>query len=130
MLKMILLGNLFEIVFISYMILKIKGLKNKKILYTFCVLLSYLISGVVVNFTYNNQYLCYIVLSILNYIFLKITYKDKSQIPDLFLAYYIEMIICYTSLITIKIFGYNDLAMYINRLILILIMISYKPLKK
>lgn len=125
----ILLGSIFEIFFISYMLIKIKGIDSKRFLVFIITLLSYFISGLIVNFTYNNQYLCYIVLNIMIYIFMKIIFKNKMQIIDMFLIYYIIMIVNFSCLITMKIFGYNLKFLYSNRLILTLIMFVSCKLK-
>ena len=125
----ILLGSIFEIFFIWNMIIKIKELNNKKILLFMIVFLSYFISGIIVNFTYNNQYLCYIVLNSLIYLFSKIFFKNKFQIIDIFLIYYIIMTINFSCLILMKILGYNLIFLYFNRIFLILVIIFSNKIK-
>lgn len=125
----ILLGSIFEIFFIWNMIIKIKEINNKKILLFMIVFLSYFISGIIVNFTYNNQYLCYIILNALIYLLSKIFFKNKFQIIDVFLIYYIIMTINFSCLILMKIFGYNLLFLYFNRILLILIIMFSNKIK-
>ena len=128
----ILLGILFEIIFITLMIIKVKDIKDKKVKLFFNVLISYIASGLLVNFdtSYINQYIVYIVLSVLIYTGNKIIYKDKRNIIDLFFIYYIIMIINYTSLTSIKILNYNYLSMYLSRIILIIILFFSKEINK
>ena len=120
-------GNLFEILFISVMFYKIKGLKDKKVLLFIGTFITYFLSGFITSYSYNNQYLSYLILNILTFIFLKFIYKEKINIIDLFVIYYIIMIINFSSLIPIILFKYNFLSYLISRfLLLIFLLISSK----
>ena len=123
----ILLGILFEIIFITLMTIKVKDIKDKKIKLFFSVLTTYFLSGILINFTYNNQYIFYILFNIICFMFMKILYKEKVDIIDLFLIYFIEMILNFTSLICMKVLDYNYYSMILNRFVLILI--YYLPLR-
>lgn len=123
----ILLGILFEVIFITLMIIKVKDIKDKKVKLFFSVLTTYFLSGILINFTYNNQYIFYILFNIICFMFMKILYKEKVNIIDLFLIYFIEMILNFTSLICMKALDYNYYSMILNRFVLILI--YYLPLK-
>ena len=104
------------------MLVKIKELKDKRVLLFLGIFAIYFIGGLIVNFTYNNQYIFYIVFNAMTYTLLKALYKRKTQVIDIFLVYYIEMILNFSCLITLKIFGYNLLFLYANRLLLVIIM--------
>ena len=120
-------GNLFEILFISFMFYKIKGLKNKKVLLFIGTFIIYFLSGFITSYSYNNQYLFYIIFNVVYFIMLKLMYKKNINIVDFFIIYYIEMILNFSSLICMKIVGYNYYLVIFNRLILILIYIlSFK----
>lgn len=125
----VLLGSIFEICFIAIMLIKIKGIKTKRWLVFLITLISYFASGVLVSFTYNNQYLCYISLNIFIYLLMKLFYKEKFQIIDVFLIYYIIMTVNFTCLIMMKIIGYNLQFLYLNRLTLIFIMLLSNKLR-
>lgn len=119
----ILLGSIFEIFFISMMLIRIKELKSKRLLLFIGIFIIYFIGGFIVNFTYNNQYLFYILFNILTYILLKFLYKKKTQIIDIFLIYYIEMILNFSCLFSMKLFDYNYTSYYFSRFILTILMI-------
>lgn len=126
MIQMLLLGNLFEVLFISFMIYKTKGLHEKFFTLFLGITFIYFIGGAIVNFTYNNQYIFYILFDVLTFILLKMLYKKKAQVPDIFVVYYFEMILNFTSLICMKIFDYNMVAFYVNRAMLVFICCFYK----
>lgn len=119
----LLFGNLFEALFICVMFYKIKGLKSKKLLLFVATLITYSVSGIIISFSYNNQYLFYILFDVILYLFTKLIYKNKIQIIDLFIIYYIEMIINFSCLILMLLIGYNYIFFILNRLLLIIIML-------
>lgn len=120
-------GILFEIAFITLMIIRIKDIKEKKIRLFLSVTATYFLSGILINFAYNNQYIFYILFNMICFLFLKLLYKRKTNLVDLFVIYFIEMILNFSSLICMKIVGYNYYLVIFNRLILILIYIlSFK----
>lgn len=119
----ILLGTIFEILFISVMFYKIKGLKDKKILLFIATFITYFLSGFITSYSYNNQYLFYIIFNVMMFIFTKIIYKNKINILDLFIIYYIEMILNFSCLIVMVIFNYNDISYILSRIILFIFML-------
>ena len=60
---------------------------------------------------------------------MKLFYKEKVQIIDVFLIYYIIMAVNFTCLIMMKIIGYNLQFLYLNRLTLIFIMLLSNKLR-
>lgn len=119
----VLLGFIFEVFFISVMFYKIKGLKDKKIALFLSTLITFIITAMITGTNYSNQYLFYLIYNVILFGFLKIIYRNKINIIDLFLIYYIIMIINFTCLIMMKIIGYNYLFLFSNRLLLIVIML-------
>lgn len=126
MFQMLLSGNLFEVFFMSFMIYKTKDLHKKFFLLFLGITFIYFISGALINFTYNNQYIFYILFNLLTFALLKVLYKKKTQVLDIFIIYYFEMILNFSSLICMKIFEYSMIAFYINRAVLIFICCFHK----
>lgn len=123
----ILLGTIFEILFITVMFYKIKGLKDKKILLFIGTFITYFLSGFITSYSYNNQYLFYIIFNVIYFFMLKLIYKKNINIVDFFVIYYIGMIMSFGCLILMKIFGYNYLSYMGSRIIFtILMLISSK----
>lgn len=112
---------LFEMWFVYYNLVKIKEIKEKKILLYVGLLLSFIISSIVIGFTYKNQIYMLVLNAIITYLFMKFLYKKKIQISDMFLIYFINSTILFIAIITQLIFGYTILALIIDRIILLLI---------
>lgn len=81
------IANVFAILFETYfmykMICKFKNVKSNKLY--LLMIISYLISAVVTNFNYNLHNYYYIVMATLIYLSLKLIYKNKTQIIDIFI---------------------------------------------
>lgn len=123
-------GILFEIAFITLMIIRIKDIKEKKIRLFLSVTATYFLSGILINFTYNNQYIFYILFNVICFLFLKLLYKRKTNLVDLFFIYYVEMILNFSCLILMVILGYNSLFAIANRILLIIIILLSKNINK
>lgn len=123
-------GILFEISFITLMIIRIKDIKEKKIRLFLSVTATYFLSGILINFTYNNQYIFYILFNVICFLFLKLLYKRKTNLVDLFFIYYVEMILNFSCLILMVILGYNTLFAITNRILLIIIVLLSKNINK
>ena len=126
----ILLGTIFEIFFITVMFYKIKGLKDKKILLFIGTFITYFLSGFITSYSYNNQYLFYLIFNVIYFFILKIIYKRNINIVDLFVIYYIEMILNFSCLLLMKIIGYNYVFLFTNRILLIIIMLVSNKFNK
>lgn len=111
-------GILPEILFIWYVVTTSKNTNKHKLLLLILIAVSYVLCGTLVNFTYDHQYLVYVLMSVLIFISSKITNK-KTNILDLFVSYYSIMYINFVSLFTIKLIGYNSSIVVANRLILL-----------
>ena len=113
----------FEIMFIGYVLIKIKDIKSKKMFVYLIVGFAYILGGIITNFNYEKQYLFYLIFTFLSYILLKVKYKKHFEIYDIFTIFYIGEIIFIASLISMCILGYNLIAMLLSRLFLFLIML-------
>lgn len=111
---------LFEVWFVYYNIIKIKNIKNKKVVFYISLLISYILSSILIGFAYKNQIYMLVINSILNFIIMKVLY-NKINITDLFLTYYLVSLILFITIITTLVFGYNIGMLLINRVILLLL---------
>ena len=119
----ILLGPLFEIMFISVMFYKIKNIKLNKVLLFITTFIIYYLSGFLTQYDYHNQYLFYLIFNVLLFLCFKLIYKRKIILIDMFVIYYIGVILTFSCLIMMKIIGYNLLFMYLNRMVLLIILL-------
>lgn len=123
----ILLGPLFEIMFISVMFYKIKNIKLNKVLLFITTFIIYYLSGFLTQYDYHNQYLFYLIFNVLLFLCFKLIYKRKIILIDMFVIYYIGVLLTFSCLIPMKIFGYKFLSYILSRVILMLFMlVSYK----
>lgn len=76
----ILLGRVAEAIYFSLFMILVKRLKEKRLLYTILMIAEYLI--LYACFPYNVRF--QILYTFISYIILKILYKDKAQITDIF----------------------------------------------
>lgn len=78
----ILLGLIPEVLFITLFLSFTKNIKEKRMLLGICITISYLIS----IFIQQYKILFYVLFIFLIYLSLKVTYKKKTQIIDLFVG--------------------------------------------
>ena len=112
----------FEIMFIGYVLIKIKDIKSKKMFVYLIVGFAYILGGIITNFNYEKQYLFYLIFTFLSYILLKVKYKKHFEIYDIFTIFYIGEIIFIASLGSMLLVGYNYYLVFLCRLILLIIM--------
>jgi len=111
----LLLGQIPEGIFLAWFMILSKGIKTRRLEFTLYVVAEYLL----VKYTFRYSYYFHILLMVLIFIALKVFYKEKSQITDIFilmLAYFclmISSIICYFIC-----FGNVVLATLLNRFVL------------
>lgn len=91
------LGQIPEAIFIALFMIFAKNLKTKRLLFTFIMIAEYLL---LMNlFAYNWMF--HILYAVLAFIAIKLLYKDKSEITDIFIfatsyiAIIISSMICY-----------------------------------
>lgn len=80
MLLKVLLGQVPEAIFFALFMIYTKDLKEKRILFTILMVLEYLLLKQFISFNIWFQ----ILYTIITYILLKILYKQKAQITDIF----------------------------------------------
>lgn len=126
----VLLGPLFEIMFISVMFYKIKNIKLNKVLLFITTFIIYYLSGFLTQYDYHNQYLFYLIFNVLLFLCFKLIYKRKIILIDMFVIYYIGVVLTFSCLIMMKIIGYNLLFMYLNRMVLLIILLISSKLNR
>lgn len=125
------LGQIPEAIFFALFMIFAKGLKEKRLLFTILMVIEYLL--LLYSFPYN--WLFHICFMVTTFIILKVLYKEKSQITDVFLLLIGYMIMILSNAIIYFIIWktINNFIVYaiLNRIFLILFLIlSYKKLNK
>ena len=119
------LGQIPEAIFFALFMIFAKGLKEKRLLFTILMVIEYLL--LLYSFPYN--WLFHICFMVTTFIILKVLYKEKSQITDVFLLLigYIIMAVC--SIIPYFIIWktINNYIIYviINRIIIFLFVLGF-----
>lgn len=118
----IILEKVLEAIFFSIFIIKGKNIKEKRILFTFLMIFQYL--GLKLFIQYNIWF--HIIYIIMMYVDLKILYKDKAQITDIFLFMAASVILIIISIICVGIKVFTNIeyfyALIINRILMFLIL--------
>ena len=78
----ILIGQIPEAIYFSLFMIFAKNLKSKRILYTLLMIAEYLLLKYCLNLQYNIWF--QIIYTFMTYVILKVLYKDKAQIIDIF----------------------------------------------
>ena len=79
----LIIGQIPEAIYFSLFMIYAKGLKEKRILFTVLVVAEYLLLKYVIKLNYNIFF--QIIYTFMTYIILKILYKEKAQIIDIFI---------------------------------------------
>ena len=126
----IIFGYGFETIYCGYAFNKIKNIKSRKTYLIF--LISYILCSIIVNFTFNNIFYLYIILSFMFGIINSIANKTKFNITDVFLLLNILLTTSLILAIPIIFIGYNKYYLIINIIgnILLLFLIKLLPLNK
>lgn len=109
------LGQIPEAIFFALFMIFAKGLKEKRLLFTILMVIEYLL--LLYSFPYN--WLFHICFMVTTFIILKVLYKEKSQITDVFLLLIGYIILGITSIISWLLFNFNmSLVAIFNRIII------------
>ena len=79
----ILVGQIPEAVYFSLFLIYAKNLKEKRLIFTILMVLEYLFLKHIIHLNYNILF--QIIYTFFVYVFLKVLYKEKAQITDIFL---------------------------------------------
>ena len=115
-----LLGLIPEVTFFTMFLIYTKNLKEKKVMLWFLVTLAYILC----MFIQRYKVVYYILFIILVYLVLKILYKKKTQIIDIFVFSLSFCYVCFIGFITSRFVNNNYINYYIcfiiNRILLFL----------
>ena len=113
----LLLGQIPEAIYFSLFLIFTKELKTKRILFVIVMILEYVLSlNIQIFSTWSH-----IIYTILVFITLKVLYKEKAQITDVFTFGISSVILMVISVVSYFLFLQNDvLAVIINRILTII----------
>ena len=117
------LGQIPEAIYFTLFMIFAKNLKEKRILFIILMIIEYLL----LIYTFQYNWMFHIGFMITTVLTLKVLYKEKSQITDIFilLISYIVMII--SSAICVFAFMFNTiLAAVANRILLFILLVGFK----
>lgn len=119
----LLLGQIPEAIFFALFMIYAKGLKEKRMLFIILMVVEYLL----LKYSFKYNWLFQIGYMITTFLTLKVLYKEKSQITDIFilLIAYIIMIVSSILCFTISL-GNVIIATIINRIIIFLFIFLLK----
>ena len=119
----ILLGQIPEALYFATFIILVKQLKEKRISYILLMTVEYII---LLQFFKFSVY-CQITYTVFTYIILKILYKEKTQITDVFTFGMASIILIIISAITSLIFKHSIVVtIVISRLLMILFLFLFR----
>lgn len=127
--RTILLGIIPDSIFITFFILIIKQIKEKRIMLFILISLSYVICMVIKR--YNIVY--YTLFIVLIYFSIYLLYRDKSNITDTFLIGFLLLCMFVTSVIAYSFMGDNlenyYICLLLNKILLIIPFIFMKKIR-
>lgn len=122
----ILFGQVPEAIYFSLFIILAKEIKNKRILFTSIMIFEYLALKQFINYDVAFQF----IYTFMVFVNLKVLYKEKALITDIFvfmLASLILIVISFISyMITYITIGEYYVAVILNRLLLVAVLIVFK----
>ena len=119
----LLLGQIPEALYFALFIIFAKQIKEKRILFTVLMVFEYLLT----KYTFQYSVLFHISYIALIYLLLKILYKEKAQITDVFLVFisYLSMILF--SILAFPFININyTFACILNRILMFLFLFVFK----
>ena len=118
----LLLGQIPEAIFFALFMIYAKGLKEKRILFTILMIIEYSLLKQFIHFNIWFQ----IIYTFMSFIILKILYKEKAQITDIFTFSIASIILIVSSILSFLLFQPNMiLVSTINRVIIFFIIIKF-----
>ena len=122
----LLLGQIPEAIFFALFMIYAKGLKDKRVLFTILMVVEYLLT----KYSFQYSWLFHITYMICVFLTLKMLYKEKSQITDVFIFCISYIFIIISSIISVVIgkfiFGSILIANIICKIILFLFIFLFK----
>lgn len=118
----LLLGYIPEAIYFALFMIYTKQLKEKRLLYITLMVLEYLLLKQFVHFSIYFQ----VAYTFITFVILKILYREKAQIIDIFTFTIASIFLIITSVISFLISGQNViLATIINRIIIFVVLFGF-----
>ena len=122
----IVIVQVLEAIYFSLFLIIGKDLKNKRFLLTFIMIFEYLLLKSIIKFNVLFQFI-YTFLSFIN---LKVLYKEKAQITDIFLFAFASILLIIISLFTYftALFTYKNyvISLIVNRILMFSFILIFK----
>lgn len=120
----LLLGQIPEAIFFALFMIYAKGIKEKRILFTILMIIEYLL----LKYSFPYNWVFQIGYMVTTFLTLKILYKEKSQITDIFILLIAYIYVILVSVVSYFIIPQYILACIINRLLLFIptILLNYR----
>lgn len=117
------LGQIPEAIFFALFMIFAKGIKEKRILFVILMIIEYLL--LIYSFQYN--WFFHIGYMITTFLTLKLLYKEKSQITDVFILLIGYLFLGVTSIICCLLFNFNMIIVsIINRFLIFILLFVFK----
>lgn len=118
----LLIGQIPEAIYFALFMIYAKGIKEKRILFTVLMVVEYLL----LKYSFTYSWMFHIGYVITTFLTLKVLYKDKSQITDIFILIISYIIMSIFSLISLPLIYINyTIAIIFNRVMIILFLIFF-----
>lgn len=115
----ILLGQIPEAIFFALFMIFAKNIKEKRVLFTSLMCIEYAL--IMALFQYD--WLFHVLYTIMTFLTLKLLYKEKAQVTDIFVLMISYIIMIITSVLCMALFSNTIVAATVNRIIIFLLLI-------
>lgn len=118
----LLLGQIPEAIYFALFMIYTKNLKQKRILFTVLMVIEYVLLLKTIPFSVY----AHVGFFIVTYIIMKILYKEKTQITDIFTLGIASVILIISSMICYLSFSFNTMvATIVNRFIIFILLFAF-----
>ena len=121
----IILGLIPEFIYYYIYLTKIKELKGNNILFFILTFINYFLSMLLIR----HSFIMYVVFDTIEYLILKILYKNKVCITDLFLILFIETYLLIISALCFFLISNYILAFIVNRILMFIPLILLNKIR-
>lgn len=117
------LGQIPEAIFFALFLIFAKNIKEKRIIFIILMIIEYLL----LIYTFQYNWFFHIGFMITTFLTLKILYKEKSQITDIFILLIGYLFLGATSIICCLLFNFNMIIVsIINRFLIFILLFVFK----
>ena len=117
----LLLGQIPEAIFFALFMIYAKGLKEKRFLFTLLMVVEYLLT----KYSFQYNWMFHITYMISVFLTLKLLYKEKSQVTDIFILAIGYVVLAISSIISFIILSFTLNNMFIGNILCKILMFSF-----